>query len=127
MKNPGIILIFVVVLLIVSLAGYYYIFNIYETVIETSSKSLFADGHSTITITVVPVNALGWKVPFRNVSSNFEIREGRDLVNILYEDKNSGKLILQAKHRTGTISIYVKSKYSLLPSLVEINIVPNFA
>ncbi len=116
-----------IILLIICLASYYYLFNIYETTININPLNLFADNHSTASITIIPVNALGWKVPFRNIPADFEIKEGRQLVDIIYEDKKRGKLILQAKNITGTVVIYVKSKYSLLPSLVEIHIFPNYA
>ena len=127
MKNPLTILIILVLFVIIVLASYSYIFKIYETKIETSTQTLFADNNSRATITAVPVNALGWRAPFRKVKTEFEIYEGRDLVKIISEDSTSGILILQAKDKTGKVIILVKSALALLPTQIEIKIYPNYA
>ena len=114
-----------IILLIIFFSGYYYFFNIFETVIRVNPQNLYADNHSATTIEVIPINALGMKVPFRNVPADFEIREGKQLVDIISENKNEGVIKLKAKSNTGTVVIYVRSKYSLLPSLVEIHIYAN--
>ncbi len=127
MKNPLTTLIILIVIAIIGLASYSYIFKIYETKVETSTLTLFADSNSKVTITAVPINALGWRAPFRKVKTHFEIYEGKDLIKIISEDNISGKLILQAKDKTGRVIIYVKPSLALLPTQVEINIYPNYA
>jgi hypothetical protein len=113
--------------LVIVLLIFYYVFNIYETTIETKPENLFADKQSEVTISITPVNAFGFKVPFRKIPAGFEISEGKDLVDIIKEDDKNGSLILRAKERTGKVVILIRSKYSLLPSLVEIYIYPNTA
>ena len=116
-----------ILLLIIFFSGYYYFFNIFETIISVNPQNLYADAHSTVTIEVIPINALGWKVPLRHVSTDFKFKEGQRLIDIIYENKKDGVLKLRAKNLTGTVVIYVKSIYSLLPTLVEIHIYPNLA
>ena len=125
MKKSRIYLILSIIILIIFFSCYYYFFNIFETVIRINPKNLYADNQSTAVIEVIPINALGMKVPFRNVSADFEIREGKQLVEVISENKNEGVIKLKAKSNTGTVVIYVRSKYSLLPSLVEIHIYAN--
>ena len=127
MKNPLVTLIISILIIIIGLASYSYIFKVYETKVETSTQSLYADNNSRVTITAVPINALGWRVPFRKVKTAFEISEGSKLVKIISEEDASGILILQAKDKTGRVIIYVKPSLALLPTQVEINIYPNYA
>jgi hypothetical protein len=126
-KNGKKVTIVISLFLIIIVFICYYIFNIYETIIETEPKNLFADSRSVVNISISDVNALGFKVPFRKIFGSFEITEGKDLVDIIKENDKNGSLSLRAKNRTGKVVIYVKSKYSFLPSLVEINIYPNTA
>jgi len=114
-------------LLIIILPAFYYVFNIYETDIETSKDNLFADSRSVVSICVYPVNALGFRVPLRKINASFEIEEGKGLVEIIKENDNEGMIVLRAKNLTGKVVVYVKTKYSLLPSMIEINIYPNTA
>ena len=127
MKNPLAILVIIILIAIIGLASYSYIFKIYETKVETSAQSLFADNNSTVIISVVPVNSFGCKAPLRKSNAAFEIREGKELVDIVSEDDSSGTLILHAKYKTGKVIVYVKPELALLPTLVEINIYPNLA
>ena len=127
LKNGKKVILLVSLSLIVILFCYNYIFNIYETTIITEPQNLYANSHSVVKILINPVNALGFKVPFRKISSSFEITEGKDLVDIVKQDNKSGYLVLRARNKTGKVVIYIKSGYSFLPSLVEINIYPNSA
>ncbi|MDR3627807.1 MAG: hypothetical protein P4L45_13280 [Ignavibacteriaceae bacterium] len=126
-KNGKILVVFISLSLIIILSVFYYVFNVYETEIEIKPKELFADNHSVTTISIYPVNALGLRIPFRKINAGFEINEGKDLVEIVKEDDRSGCIVLRAKNKTGKVVVYVKSKYSLLPSLIEINVYPNTA
>lgn len=89
---------------------------------NSSAKSLYANNTSTITISAVPSNAFGWKVPFRNSYTRFEITKNKNLVEIIFENNKKGILKLKAKNQTGQIIIHAKSKYSILPSSFEIPI-----
>jgi hypothetical protein len=122
--------IYIIILLLVisaALFSYLYLFNIYEVIYTVNPESLFADNQSVVTITAEPINSFGWKVPFRNVPAHFQIKEGNDLINIISEDEKKGILKLRAKDKIGTVLVYIRTKFALLPSSVEIRIYPNLA
>jgi len=113
------------IIVVIGFLFYQYIIKIYESTVEVEPKNLFADNQSTVTISVIPLNSFGWKALFRNAPAEFEITEGNTLVEILLHDKENGKLILKAISSTGKVVVQIKSKYSLLPMVVEIIIEPN--
>lgn len=127
MRRFEIYVVIIILLLIAAFAAYHYIFTIYEVTFSVEPKSLSADYKSTAVIEVIPVNSLGWKAPLRNSSAQFEIKEGKDLVEIVTEDNENGKLILRAKDKPGKVVIHIKSANALLPSPVEIIIHQNAA
>lgn len=99
-----------------------YVFNVYGDIIIKQPENLFSDYNSTIKIEVIPVNAFGWKIPFRKSSAEFNFIEGENLVDIIEVDKKNGFIILKSKSIPGKVEISVKSRYSLLPNLVSIEI-----
>lgn len=127
MRRYNILLILILSLLIITLFISQYVTNVYEVTFNISTYKLFADNSSQCIIETVPINGLGFKAPFRNSSTNFEIRIGKDLVEILKNDYENGVLIIQAKDKAGKVEIYCKSIHALLPSVFEIEILPNFA
>ena len=127
MRSGQILLIAVLIIVIAGLFVYKYIFNIYELEISVTPKELFADYHSTVVIRAIPVNSSGKKIPFRKVSAEFEFKQGKELVTIENSDKAEGLLILKAKDKTGEVILVVKTEKSLLPSLVQIPVRPNYA
>jgi len=126
MKRSTIIFLSIVFLLLVSFLFYKYFINIYETTVEVEPEKLFADNQSSVIVSVISLNALGWKALFRNSPAEFEIIEGESLTEIQFTDSINGKLILKAKSETGKIIIKIKSEYSLFPMIVEIPIYPNY-
>ncbi len=127
MRRSNIYIISAILLLIAAFAAYHYIFSIYEVIFSVHPKELYADNQSTVTISVVPLNAFGWEAPLRNSPAKFEITEGTDLVEIFSLDEKNGIMILKAKNKTGRVAVLIKSKNALLPSAVEIEILPNVA
>lgn len=125
MRSSNIYLILIIVILIAAFAAFHYIFSIYEVIYKLTPDKLFADNTSTIVIEAVPLNSFGWKAPFRKSYSSFTIIEGNDLVEIINLNKEYGILKLRAKDKAGKVSVTIKSKYSLLPSTIEIIIEPN--
>lgn len=99
-----------------------YVFNVYGDIIKKNPQNLFTDQSSTIKIEVVPINAFGWEIPFRNSKTEFKIIEGEDLIEILNEDNRRGILILRSKGMIGNVEVSVKSQFSLFPTLVSIEI-----
>ncbi len=124
MRRINIYIIFVALIILAALFSFLYVFNIYEVTYLVNPPSLFANNESTVTISSEPINAFGWRAPFRNAPADFNIKEGSDLIEIMFEDNHKGILKLKAKNKHGKIVIYIKSKYALLPSAVEINIYP---
>ena len=127
MRRNQILLLSVLIFLIITLLAYMYLLNIYETEISVTPKELFADNHSIVVISVIPLNSFGKKIPFRKVSAEFEIIEGKDLVSVEKLNRSEGFLVLKAGDKTGAVSIIVKSEKSLLPSYVRIPVKPNYA
>lgn len=99
-----------------------YALNIYGDVVKKTPKNLFADPTSTMTIKVVPINALGWELPFRSTNAEFTVIEGLDLVEIIELNSESGFLLLRSKGIPGIVEISIKTKFSLLPNLVRVEI-----
>ncbi len=117
----------IVAVLILLFTLHYFVFNIYETSFTFSSRILYADYNSAIKIEAVPINSLGFRIPLKNSPTKFEIIEGNNLVEILLNDSSKGFLEIRAKGETGKLTIRAKPKYSLLPSLFEVEILPSLA
>ncbi len=116
-----------IIILILGLLVYYFIFNIYEVTFLIKPKTLFADYKSTTIIKAIPINALGYEVPFRSVNAKIEIEEGNDLIDIIKANENKGIFILRAKDRPGKVVVLIKSDKSLLSTLVTIIINSTYA
>ena len=116
-----------IITLVFGLSVYYFIFNIYEVTSSIKPKNLFADYKSTAIIKVIPINALGFEVPFRSVKAKIEIEEGSDLIDIIKENEETGVFILRAKDKPGKVKVIIKSDKSLLPILITIIINSTYA
>jgi hypothetical protein len=127
MEKKKIYLALSILAIIIFLFGKLYLFNIYEVTYEVKPEKLYADNQSVVRIQAIPINAFGWKAPFRSAPADFEIKEGADLVYVQKNDKDNGTLIIKAKDKPGTVTIFVKSKYSMLPTALDIIIEPNAA
>ncbi|HMN17122.1 MAG TPA: hypothetical protein PKD03_05860 [Ignavibacteriaceae bacterium] len=115
------LLIFLILLL---LAGYYFLYNIYGVEIKKSANNLYADFDSEITIKIYPINALGKKAWFRKTSASFEIVEGSDLISVLENNSDEGIIRIRANGKTGLVGIKIKSVHSLFPEYIEFEILP---
>jgi hypothetical protein len=127
MRRNQIYFIAVLAIIIIVLFGFQYFVSIYEVDIVTEPEVLFADNTSVCLIRTVPLNSFGWKVPFRKASAQIEIREGSDLVDIVKLDEDNGIIKIKAREKTGIVVIYIKPEKALLPSSVEVKILPNQA
>jgi hypothetical protein len=106
---------------------YHFVFSIYEVTYKISSSRIYADNESTVEISAVPVNSFGARAPFRKAYADFTIKEGAALVEVIEKDNDSGKIILKSKAKTGIVIIHINSKYAILPTEIQINIIPNQA
>lgn len=125
MTRIKIILIVITLFLILAFAVYNYLINIYEVIYKITPDVLYADGHSEITISVIPLNSLGWKALFREADTDYVITEGVDLVKITKYDKSKGIIKLKVGNQPGVVNITAKSSYALLPTPVSFQIYPN--
>jgi hypothetical protein len=125
MGRSEIYLILILIVFVAGFSSYHYIFSIYEVTYKITPDKLYADNNSALIIEVVPINSFGWKAPFRKTFSEFTINEGKDLVEVIFQDNSNGILRIRAKEKPGKVSITIKSNYSLLPSTIEIIIEPN--
>ena len=114
----------VIFILIIIVLAYYFLFNIYGNIISIEPKNFYADSSSEIQIEVVPINALGTKALFRTLSAEFEIIEGKDLVEIIRSDEQAGKIKIRSIGKAGIVGIKIKVNNSLLPDYVEVEILP---
>lgn len=77
-------------------------------------------GNRIVKVSSKPLNALGWRAPFRNVSNNYRVISGNEYVEDFQSDGINASFVL--KNSGGdTIKISVKSKYSLYETLLEFN------
>ena len=113
-----------IILVLTGFALYYFIFSIYEVNIVVNPKVVFADPSTEIKVTVEPINAMGWNVPFRTVNAKFKILEGDNIVIIKLVDEENGFILFQSKGMEGKVGIYIDSEYSLFPSYIEVEILP---
>lgn len=124
MFKTEIVIILVLVALIIVLAGYHYIFHIYEIDYRINPEYLYADYSSEVTIEVIPVNSLGFRAPFRNPKTKISVEEGKDLVEIVRYDKDESVLVLRSLGQTGIVTVRIVSEYSIFPSVIEVKIIP---
>jgi hypothetical protein len=124
MKNIKTFILFFIVLVLAGFILHYFIFSIYEVKIVVNPSEVFADPSTEIKVTVKPINAMGWEIPFRTVKAKFKILEGNDLVIIKLVDEENGFILLQSVGTEGKVGIYIDSEYFLFPSYIEIQILP---
>ncbi|WP_337872171.1 hypothetical protein [Ignavibacterium sp.] len=124
MKKKDCIMILIGVMILLLIAGYYFLYNIYEIRIEISPKHLYTDLNSTLEIKVIPINAIGSKALFRSTKSEFEIIEGASLVEVIFLDKELSILKIKSKGIEGKVGIKIYNSHSLFPQYVEILILP---
>ena len=125
MRRSQIYFIVFLISAIIILLCFQFVFSIYEVEIRMEPPQLYADNTSVCTIRTVPINSFGVKAPLRNAPAEIEIIEGSDLVEIIELDELHGILRIRAKDKTGTVVIFIKPEKSLLPSSIEISIIPN--
>lgn len=124
MKRNDLIVLALTLFIILFILGYYFLYNIYEVKVEINPKLLYADINSQTEIKVIPINALGFNALFRTTECKFEIKEGRDLIEVISNNSSNCSLIIKSKGIEGKVGIMIYSKHSLFPQYVEILIMP---
>lgn len=110
--------------ILITTLSYYFLYNIYGDEVRREPRNLFAEPASEIKISVVPINALGWKVILRKSTASFEIIEGKDLIEIIERNDIEGTIKIRSNGKPGIVGIKIKSEHSLFPEYVEIHIIP---
>ena len=121
-RRNKILIISILLIIITAIFLSMYVLNIYGDIIVKYPENLYADHTSTIKIEAVPINAFGWKIPFRKSRAEFDIIEGENLVDVIQKNEKDGLIILRAKGIPGKVEISVKTKFSLFPNLVTVEI-----
>lgn len=88
-------------------------------------KILSPDNKSTCVIHLRPQNFFGLFIPFKSVTSQFRIVEGKDLVDIVSFESEISKLILRAKEKSGKVRIQFIVQGVPLPIECELLIIGN--
>lgn len=127
MFKTELVIIITLLALIIILAGYHYLFHIYEIDYRVSPRNLYADYKSEVTIEVIPLNPLGFRAPFRDPKASIIIEEGNSLVQVVGYSDDKSSLTLRALGETGIVTIRIKSAFAIFPSLIEIKIFPSAA
>ncbi len=109
-----------ILILIVGFILWQYIFNIYEVSVKSNKQKIYTDEKSLIKIKAFPLNAWGFRTPLREISADFEIMEGAELVEIV--EKTANKFRLRSKGIPGKVTVKMESNRSLKTTLVEISI-----
>lgn len=99
-----------------------YIYSIYEIKVVAKPDTIPPDNKSKTIISVIHINSLGKKVPFRSVPVNFNIIEGENLILTEYKNSKKGIAVLRVKDKPGLVKIEIISNYSLFPNIIEINV-----
>lgn len=123
MNRRSIIYYLILFFIILSALFFYnYVYSIYEIKYEISNQIIFCNSNSTTEIKAFGINALGYKITFRNVAAEYEFIEGQDLIEIISTDTSKGELKIKALSKVGIVTIRATSPYSLLPAIIEIPI-----
>lgn len=124
MNSKDWIMILLGILILLLIAGYYFIYNIYEIKVKITPEHLYADLNSTLEIKVIPINAIGSRALFRSTKSKFEIIEGASLVEIIFLNEDLSILKIKSRGLEGKVGIKIYNSHSLFPQYVEILIIP---
>jgi hypothetical protein len=97
-------------ILLITFLSHAYLFSIYEVTISEVPKELAVG--DTVTITVTPINALGFKPPFRSCPFEVSVIKGDKLLQKI----EPGKYLATSP---GEVELLIKPKYALKPSPVS--------
>ena len=101
---------------------WHYFFSIYETRVILSPLKPAYEINDSIEISVEPLNSFGIKSPFRKISSQVNVLQGKSIAEIKKENEN--KFLLIAKNK-GKLVLEISNKFSLLNELVKIKVDEN--
>jgi uncharacterized protein YfaT (DUF1175 family) len=120
-SKPERLLIAFCLVILLGFAAYRFVFQVETLDVQVIPSNLVPDGNSTVTVVVIPNNALGFRTPFVSPNVTFEIEEGKEKVEAI-PLSDSLSLRLRAKFQSGEVVILVRTASSLLPIRVVVPI-----
>lgn len=120
--KPGFVLLTVIIVLLLAFSIWQYVFMIYEVKFVQEPEEVFAEEGTVFELKAQPLNSFGKKVWFRSVSAEYEVVEGKHLVEKLSENIEEGTVRFKSNLLPGKVIINAKSKFSLFPTQIEVNI-----
>jgi hypothetical protein len=105
----------------IGIFSWFYLFNIYEVKIAVTPNQFVLAPNSEIEIKVIPLNSFGAKAFMRNISADFEIAEGKKLVEI--SEQTLDRIILKSIGELGRVEVLVTPQYGMFPSKLKFDIV----
>jgi hypothetical protein len=99
----------------------FYFFNIYE--FSYKIDSIYTDNEITkILVLYFPINAFGYKIPFRKIKTNFKIISECDSLEILPQYKNHCMITFDKLMEEEKIRILAQSAGFISSTLIEIDL-----
>ena len=121
------LIVYLISLLIIFIAAYgvwYFLFNIYEVKCKINFVKELQNGERLYVVECLPLNLLGGKAPFRNLDLDFEIEEGKSLIEV-HERKSNSELFFTSLKKSGKIVFILTTKLSLFPQKLEFDLADN--
>lgn len=115
-------MVFGVLLLLIAYSANEFILTTKKLDVSVDPPTLYPDGQSTATITLIPLNALRFRTPLVYPKFYYTIQEGKGKVTLTLAT-DSTSLKVQAKYEPGTVSLFLHSNLMPLPIKVTIQIV----
>jgi|GEM_PF-5737969 len=108
--------IFVVLFLV-----WHFYFSIYELKPEIRPAKKVTPG-SNVSITYIPVNVWGYRVPFRKVDVKFVLPEQNEFIILESVIKTEGGIKFKLAEKSGVLKIKSESKYFLSTNIIKLEI-----
>jgi hypothetical protein len=103
---------------VISLLAFYF-FNIYE--FSYSVDSIINKNKKTeILFSYFPLNALGYKIPYRKIKTNLKIIYGPEQLEVFRLNKKDYKIVLKERESEKCIKILVKPAGFVSSTLIEV-------
>ena len=123
-KNLIVYLISVLIILIAAYGVWYFFFNIYEVKYKINFIKNLSGSERLYEAESIPLNLFGSKVPIRTLDFDFEIVEGKSLIEIQEREKKC-ELYFTSSKSSGKIVLILKTKLSLFPQKMEFDLTDN--
>lgn len=117
------------ILILLSVIGFLKIFLFTPTNFTAfvDNDILFNDNNSYSLIKLIPYSRLGVKVPLLNFSSDIKIIEGRELVDIIYQNNEKSEIRIKSKLLPGKVKIIFNNERLDFPVEIKLIISENYA